>query len=276
MDTMQEAFDQARNEEPTTTPVDPPIPTGNEGTTPAPPVPETDYPQSVKDYLAQNPDHAAIAERLNKDFQAHFTPRLQEAADLRKQFEGLDPQVAGAVRHLQQLIQTDPKHAAEYLRQQVQLLEGAQPQEQQAAYPEFATDVEEMLYNRYQTLEQKVAAYEQKVQQAEQQQQVLRINSEFEKLEQELGLQIPFEDRGRAWEMSEAAGGKLSVTDAYFAMNRSKLIPSLVQKARDEASSVVQQKVGMTAPGSLAAREGQSQDTGPQDWAFYFNQAKST
>lgn len=261
--------DQSGNEG-NPTPADP-TPAGNEGQ-PATPPADDDIPQSVRDYLAQNPDHAPIVENLNRQFKAAFTPRLQEAADLRKQFEGIDPNVIGAVRHLQQLIQTDPRNAAEYLRQQAQLLEGAQNPE--AASPpanafdqyEPATEVEALLLRQVQELnawkEQQTAQF----QQVQRQQQVVQINADFAKLEQELGVQVPVEQRAAAWELSEATQGRMSVTDAFFALNRNTLLPSLLQKARDEASGVVQRKAGETVPGSLATRSGPAPDTGPKDF----------
>jgi hypothetical protein len=273
-DTFEQSLENVRNEEVTTpTPVDPtPTPVGNDA--PQTGTPDTnELPQSVRDYLAQNPDHAPIVETLNKQFQAAFTPRLQEAAELRKQYEGLDPNVAAAVRHLQQLIQTDPRNAAEYLRQQAVLLEGSQtPQAQPdpANVPEFATDVEEMLYKQVMELRQWQQEQTGQFQQREQQQRAVSVQQEFGKLEQEFGVQVPIEERARAWELSEATQGKLSVTDAYFALNRNTLLPTLTQKARDEASGVVQQKLGLTAPGNLATRGGAPQVEGPQDFEYYF------
>jgi hypothetical protein len=266
-DTFEQSLENVRNEEVTTpTPVDPtPTPVGNDA--PQTGTPDTnELPQSVRDYLAQNPDHAPIVETLNKQFQAAFTPRLQDAADLRKRYEGVDDNVMAAVRHLQQLIQTDPRNAAEYLRQQAVLLEGSQtPQAQPdpANVPEFATDVEELLYNKY-------LALEAKFQREEEQRQVIQVNTDFAKLEQEYGVQVPIEARAAAWEMSVATQGKLSVQDAYFALNRNTLLPTLTQKARDEASGVVQQKLGLTAPGNLATRGGAPQVEGPQDFEYYF------
>jgi hypothetical protein len=278
-DTFEQSLENVRNEEVTTpTPVDPtPAPVGNEPSQPS--TPDTnELPQSVRDYLAQNPDHAPIVETLNKQFQAAFTPRLQEAAELRKQYEGLDPNVAAAVRHLQQLIQTDPRNAAEYLRQQAVLLEGSQtPQAQPdpANVPEFATDVEEMLYKQVMELRQWQQEQTGQFQQREQQQRAVSVQQEFGKLEQEFGVQVPIEERARAWELSEATQGKLSVTDAYFALNRNTLLPTLTQKARDEASGVVQQKLGLTAPGNLATRGGAPQVEGPQDFDFYFRDLRN-
>jgi hypothetical protein len=83
--------------------------------------------RAVRDYITQNPGAIRrLRTFLNREFQGgEFTPRLQEAAELREAVSmGSNPDVAGAVRHLQQLITTDPRNAAEYLRQQAQLLEG--------------------------------------------------------------------------------------------------------------------------------------------------------
>jgi hypothetical protein len=274
---FEDALAQVQTGNEGTPPPADPAPTGNEGS-PAPTPVDDDIPQATRDYIAQNPDAARHAEEINRQFKAAFTPRLQDAAKLREQYEGLDPNVANAVRHLQQLIQTDPKHAAEYLRQQAVLLEGSQtPQAQPdpANVPEFATDVEEMLYKQVMELRQWQQEQTGQFQQREQQQRAVSVQQEFGKLEQEFGVQVPIEERARAWELSEATQGKLSVTDAYFALNRNTLLPTLTQKARDEASGVVQQKLGLTAPGNLATRGGAPQVEGPQDFDFYFRDLRN-
>lgn len=272
MSEFQDALEQVRNEgvvDPT--PTDP-IPAGNDGTPTTPPV-DDDTPQSVRDYVAKNPDAAAHVEELNRQFKAAFTPRLQEAAELRKQYEGLDPNVAAAVRHLQQLITTDPRNAAEYLRQQAQLLEGADatPAQPDTANTdpfslyEPATEMEAVLAREVRELRRWQQEQSTQYQQIQQQQKAVAVQQEFGKLEQEFGIQVPVEERARAWELAELTQGRMTVTDAYFALNRNTVLPSLVQKARDEASSVVQQKAGLFTPGGLATREGPAPQSGPLD-----------
>lgn len=230
--------------------------TGNEVAQSATPV-EDDYPQSVRDYLSQNPDHKDIADNLNKQFKSAFTPRLQEAADLRKRFEGIDENTLNAIRHLQQLVTNDPRNAAEYLRQQAQLLEGPQAPEAPST-PEYepATEVEAYLLRQFAELNSWKEQQSQQFQTIQRQQAAVQIQADFAKLEREYGVQVPVEDRARAWELSEQTGGKISPTDAYFLNARSTLLPTLIQKARNEASSVVQTKAGMSVPGNLAERGG--------------------
>jgi hypothetical protein len=232
----------------------------------------------VRDYLVKNPDHQQIVDMVNREMKSAWTPKLQAAAELQKQYEGLDVNVAAAVRHLQQLIQTDPRNAAEYLRQQAVLLEGTQnPQAQPVSpeTPEFATDVEELLYKEVQALRQWQQEQSSQYAQVQQQTKAVAVQQEFGKLEAEFGVQVPIEARAHAWELSEATGGKLSVTDAYFALNRNTLLPTLTQKARDEASGIVQQKAGLVNPGSTTTRSGPAPVDGPQGWDFYYNQAKN-
>lgn len=235
-------------------------PTGNEGTPTPTPAEDSDYPQNVRDYVTQNPDHKEIADRLNKEFKSAFTPRLQEAAEFRRRFEGVDENVLAGVRHLQQMIQTDPRNAAIYLREQAQLLEGTQAPEAapDSEFGEYepATEVEALLLREMKELKAWRDQQTQSFQQIERQQQAVKVQADFTKLEQEFGVQVPIEDRAKAWEMSDATGGKMSVADAYFAMHRSTLLPSLMQKARDEASGIVQTKQGMGVPGNLAERGG--------------------
>lgn len=265
---FENALESARNEE-QSTPTTPETTTGNDGQQTATPTETDDLPQSIREYIEKNPDHRPIVDTLNREFKSAFTPKLQEAAELRKQYEGLDPNVVTAIRHLQQLVQTDPRNAAEYLRQQAQLLEGAQTPEAQPTtpnVPEFATDVEELLYNRVTEMEKRYQEQFTYLEQMKQQQEAFRIKGEFAKLKEEMGVEATPEQMAQAWQLSELSGGKLSVTDAFFAQNRNDLLPSLLQKARDEASSVVQQKAGMVNPGTLATREGPAQASGPQDF----------
>jgi hypothetical protein len=279
MSDFEAALEQVKSEEPVSTPAVPEV-TGNEGATSPTPT-DDELPASVKDYLAKNPQYEEAVRVVEREMKSAFTPRLQEAAELRKQYEGLDPNVAAAVRHLQQLITDDPRNAAEYLRQQAQLLEGAQnPQAQPDpantdpfSQYEPATEVEALLLREVQAMKQWQQQQTSQFHQQAQQQKAVTVQQEFGKLEQEFGVQVPIEERARAWELSEATQGKLTVTDAYFALNRNTLLPTLTQKARDEASGVVQQKMGMSVPGSLATRGGAPQVEGPQDFDHYWREA---
>lgn len=243
--------------------------TGNEGiAAPTPSHTEDDLPASVREYLAQNPNAQEAVDLINREMKAAWTPKLQEAAELRKRFDGLDESVVQAVRHLQTLAQNDPKNAAHYLRQQAELLDGPQGQGQtvtptNAADPYAnlvpASDVEELLLNKFRAMEQQL-------QQQQMQQKVVAVRSEFASLQKELGVEIPVEAQAKAWEFSEKSGGQISVSDAFFALNRTTLLPSLIQKAKDEASGIVERKAAGSAPGVIATRGGPAPSTGPKDF----------
>jgi hypothetical protein len=281
MTTFEDALESVRNEEPSTT--ETPEITGNEGT-PSPTPTDDDLPATVRDYLAKNPQYEEAVRVVEREMKGAFTPRLQEAAELRKRYEGIDENTVGAIRHLQQLAQTDPRQAAEYLRRQVEMLEGTQNPEAAPSLAnvdplsqyEPATEVEAFLLKQYQEMKTWQDTQQSQFQQIQTQQKAVGVQQEFAKLEQEFGVKVPLEDRAKAWEMAEAAGGKLSVSDCYFAMNRSNLLPSLMQKARDEASSVVQQKLGISTPGSLVQHGGGTPAAGPQDFTSIFNEMRGT
>src|SRR5690348_5811900 len=96
-----------------------------EGVTPASQV--EDIPQNVRAHLEKHPDHKPIADVLNREFQSAFTPRLQEAAELKKLVDGLDPNAINTLRQLQQLSQTHPEQVAQWYRAQADLLAGNNP-----------------------------------------------------------------------------------------------------------------------------------------------------
>jgi len=259
-----------------------PVNTGNEGhDTPPTPSPDDALPQSVRDYLTQNPDHRPIVETLNKEFQREFTPRLQEAADLRKRFDGIDENTAAAIRHLQQLAQTDPRNAAHYLREQAKLLEGPTDPTETLTPPQTdpfdglvpASDVEEVLLNRSREMEAWKQQQQQQFETYRMQQKAQTVRQEFADLQKELGIEIPLQKQSDAWELSETTQGRMSPSDAFFALNRSTLLPSLIQKAKDEASGVLERKAAGSAPGSIATRGGPPPSTGKEDYGTLLQNA---
>lgn len=249
--TFEDALENVRNEEPST-----PTPeqtTGNEvaATTPT----DDEIPQNVRDYVAKNPEAAQHLEELNRQFKSAFTPKLQEAAELRKRYEGINENTVEAIRYLQSLT---PQEQAAYLKKQIELLEGpqgpeavAQPANDPLSQYEPATEVEAYLLKQFQDMQAWRQQQEAQYQQIQTQQESTRIMQEFDKLQQELGTTIPLEARAAAWEVQRESGGKISASDAYFAQNRTTLIEQLTRKARDEASSIVQQKTGLSTPGGL-------------------------
>src|SRR5205809_1403301 len=95
----------------------PPAPAGDPGSGPsaagtggaAPPngapapaaQPDADeLPQGIKDYLAANPDHKAAVDIATAEMKRGWTPKLMEAAELRKKLDGLDDQSLNSLREL--------------------------------------------------------------------------------------------------------------------------------------------------------------------------------
>ena len=228
--------------------------TGNEV---AASTPVDDYPETIKAYLEQNPNAKDVAEVLNREFKSAFTPKLQRAGELEKLVEGLDPQTIQGIRYIHQLAQNNPRQAAEYLRQQAELLyTPPAPTADPYANIEPATDAEALLLQKARELETWRAQQEQAVAQITMQQRANEVKAEVNQIEKEYGVTIPLHDQERLWQMSDATG--LSITDAFFAANRSSLLPKLLQKAKDEASAIVSQKVSGVGgnPGNVSPRAG--------------------
>src|SRR5438046_2102813 len=78
--------------------------------------PSTGSDIDLRSYLekrkAERPELAEEMDRIHREFQGQLTPRLQEAADLRKQFEGIDPSDVQFLRQVQELAAISPQAAA--------------------------------------------------------------------------------------------------------------------------------------------------------------------
>jgi hypothetical protein len=262
--TMLEAASTG-NEAPTT-PEPTPQP-GNDVTpldTPQVPTPEDDTPQSIRDYLSQNPDHRAVVDLVNREMKAAFTPKLQEAAELRKQLEGLDPNTLQAIRYLDELSRTNPTAAANYLRQQAEALAGSQSPEPSHADPyaayEPATDVEAFALQKIREMD----AWKQQLEQTQERQrleaQAVQARSDFEKFESQYGIQMDWNQKAMVWDQAMKSG--MGVSDILFLRHKDAILQREIQRARDEASSVVQQKASaFGVPGNITPRV---PDGGPQ------------
>ncbi len=226
--------------------------TGVETTAPTPtltPAPaEDELPASVRDYLAQNPDHKSIVDLVNRELKGAFTPRLQEAAELRRQLEGLDPDTLATIRQVQELAQTDPAAVADWFRRNAEEMEArlTTPEPEPLGFtPE--TDREEALWREVQALKNWQQQQQEQVEQQQLQVEAQRVHAECNKIEQEFGVQLPIEARNEIWSFARQKG--LGIEDAYFLKNRTTLMQSVAQKARDEASKVVSQKQALGGAG---------------------------
>ena len=217
-----------------------------------------DLPASVKEYLEKNPDHKPIVELVNKELKGAWTPKLQEAAEARKRIEGIADQDLEAIRTLNHLISTDRSAAAEYLRQ---IANGISPA--QAAANAQAASGDQQARTFYSDMErelwEKQEAISQQLQQIETATFAQHINNEMSRLESDLGLKIPVQERARAGELARKAG--IPVTDAWFALNRDAVVKHHVERARVEATAITAEKAGQAAgnPNGVANRGGEGE-----------------
>lgn len=227
----------------------------------APTSQDVEVPDDVRIYLEQNPDHKPIADTLNKQFQKAFTGRLQEAAELRKLVDGVDPNSINTLRQLQQLAQTNPEQVAQWYRSQADLLHNPQPNTQQQADTndpwagiEPVTDAEALLLQQVKEMSQWRNQFTQQQEQQSLMAKGVQVKQERNAIQQEFGVTIPDTELVQVWDVAEKSG--LSIRQAYLALNNERVLPTLLQRARDEASGIVQNKVNMNAgnPNSIPVR----------------------
>lgn len=182
-----------------------------------------------------------------RQMQASFTPRLQEAAELRRQYEGVDPAVLDAVRQYQNLLTTNPFEAREYLSQQQAWLD-QQLQLQQQPQDPFAnvnpvTETEEALVN----WGRQMYAQQQQQQVFFQQQEFARrqeaVGRKFAELESAHKTTIPIEDRNAAIALCQQTGCS-DVATAWKALNYDRAVQKGVQKG----AAIVKNKQTQPAP----------------------------
>ena len=196
-------------------------------------------------YLAEHPELAPIA----KQFQADYTRKMQELAEQRKQFEGLDESDIAGIRNFNNLAATNPAAAADWLAQQAEALRGAQAPDPYADQF-FATDAERIAFERITRLEQQIQA-------SENRQIHATVERSFDQLGQTYGVAIPVAEREQVINQMAAQGVPLGMLETFWqGQNVKRLIEAAARKARDEASGVVQRKAGIGgAPSGIAARE---------------------
>ena len=235
----------------------PPETRSTAGTSEQAPVDEDDLRSFLEQTKAANPEQAAVIDRIHREMQGAFTPKLQAAAELRKQFEGITPELAAWSRQMNEMAATDPSRAAEALMAEAERLRGNQSQPQVSDVPEFATDVEQSLWE---TTQQQGRIIQQIL--AERNERV--VNQGFSALEKQVGGEIPYEERyavlaamGRDHAPPEQVGRYWK--DLYF--------DKALQRARDQASGVVQRKAGMApAPSAVTSRAGEGAAPAPKSF----------
>lgn len=162
-----------------------------------------------------------------KQMQASFTPKLQEAARLREQYGELQPEVVDAVRHYQQLLQTDPYAAREFLTQQQSWLDQQLGQTQQPADPfegiEALTPAEEAMLSFARQQHQRNLELERELQQQRFSRQQETAERQFAQLEAQYKVSIPLEEKQKAYRYAQQQGLN-DVSAAWKLMNFDKLV----------------------------------------------------
>lgn len=175
-----------------------------------------------------------------RQMQASFTPKLQEAAQLRQQYGDLEPSVVEAAKEYDRLLRTDPYAAREFLAQQQQYIDqylGVQQPQDPFAGVEPLTDGEATLLNVGRQMWQTIQQLQLNNQQAQFQAQQQTVERTFAQLEAQYKTQIPLEEKQRVQAEARRLGTN-NVEMVWKALNFDKAR----QKGADEASRVVQKK----------------------------------
>ena len=200
----------------------------------------------------EHPDNPELVERLyqsiNSEFKRGLTPRLQEAAELKRQLEGVDTAAIQWVRQFNQALSTNPDQARAMLQaEQERLFAASQPPEA-TEYPDrdqFVTDAEWEHEQKIRQLEQKLAQMSEQAQRAEVQRLMFQ---QFDALEQDAGVKFSPEDRIEHIKRMAQMGLPYNAVSTYWwgTAGREKVL----QQGRDEGLRIAQQKAGMGAPPS--------------------------
>lgn len=138
-----------------------------------------------------HPDQAEVIEAIYREFQAGLTPKLQEAAELRRKLDGLDDGVIDWVRHFRQTASYSKEAARQMLQEAMAELEGygAPPPSTPDPFEElgYQSDVERALAAKVRELEQFMVQQQAVAHQAASERQFSSLASEWG--------EIPFEQR---------------------------------------------------------------------------------
>lgn len=206
---------------------------------------------------AERPDLAEEIDRTYRDMQAAFTPKLQEAAELRKQFDGLDPEAAAFYRQVNEIALVDPAAAAALWRQAEQQLFGAPPPPENDPWQtppedlEFATETERVLYQRLQALEQRQQSQDAWKQQETATRNQALMQRQFDEIKQEFGQDVPQDQKEAAARF--CLQNRLDASKIGMVWRGLYGTQAARQMGRNEAAGFVERKAAMTpGPSSIA------------------------
>lgn len=206
-----------------------------------------------------------------KQMQSAFTPKLQEAAQLREKFGDLDPSVVDAAREYDRLLRTDPYAARDFLAQQQQYIDqylGVQQPQDPFANVEPLTDTEAALVDVARTMWTQLQQFQVQTKQAQFQAQNEARERTFAQLEQQFKTKIPLEDKQRVQQMCQQTGCT-DVGAMWKALNFDKAR----QQGADEAARTVQKKKKNPAPPTNRQQRSAPQPSGKKGLHAHFEDA---
>ncbi len=188
-----------------------------------------------------------------RQMQAAFTPKLQAAADLQRQFGDLQPEFVDAVRQYQSLLQTNPGEAIQFLAQQQAYLQqqlGLQQDDDPFAGVEALSPAEEAMLGWARQQREHTKTLERELAQYKFQRQQEAGERQFAQLETKYKTQIPLEDKQEVWNYIRQTGIQ-DVEAAWKVLNFDKATQIGKQKA---AATVAQKKKSPPPPASKQQR----------------------
>lgn len=191
-----------------------------------------------------------IHRALDAEVKRGITPRLQEAAELKRRveaYEGISPDQANWFRSLNTLAATNPQQAAAALQAEIDRLNSLGQPASPYLDPQYMTDTERAMHSQIQAQQQQLAELTAANNRVE-------MSRQFEGLEKKYGA-IPFEEREAVMKrVNEVGGGDPRFVPLLW---KDMFTDKIVQRARDETSKTVARKAGMSpAPSSVANRAG--------------------
>lgn len=175
-----------------------------------------------------------------RQMQAAFTPKLQEAAQLRQQFGDIEPSVVEAAREYDRLLKNNPVAARQFLAEQQAYIDqyiGIPQQQDPFAGVEPLTETEGVLVDVARQMWQQLQQFQLQSKQAQFQAEREARERTFAQLETQFKTKIPLEDKQRVERMCQQTGCQ----DAGL-MWKALNFDTARKKGADEASRTVQKK----------------------------------
>jgi len=207
-----------------------------------------------------------------RQMQAAFTPRLQEAADIRRQYGDLDPQVVDSVRQYQQLLQSNPIAARQFLADEQARLEshfGLQQQPDPFQNVEALTPTEETMLTVGRQMWQRLQQQELEIQQQRFLRQQEMADRQFAQIESRYKTQVPLEEKQQVWAYMQKTG----LQDAEAAWKILNFDKAAQVVSRKQAQVVQQKKKTPPPPTNRQPRSAPQTKSSAKGIAGHFEEA---